>query len=462
MIAESGPGTPSTRTGPIYAWFVVLVLLLVGIASYLDRNIIALLIEPIKADLALSDTQASLLQGTAFALFFVAFGYPSGMLVDRISRRNMLVFGVSLWSVMTAAGGLANSYWELFIARAAVGMGEALLAPAAFSLIADYFLPARRGRAMSTYNMANYLGGGTSMLVGGLVLQALSKTGRSQLPLLGEVANWQATLILIGLPGVFLALLLFTVREPERRATAIAAPLSKSLWQHFREAPRIHASVHFVSAMTVFTGVTLTSWIATYFVRHFGMTPAEAGVKIGPVSAIGGMAGCIASGIVGDMLVARGIRGGRFCAGLLWWPVCLASLIGLIQASTASAALVWNFHFIFASAFGLASVVPTIQDITPAHLRGRATSIHFVMSGLLALGAGATMVALVTDRIFHDTQALGSSLLVVLVPVIVLSLATCVACQKGYEARRQQFLRCGTEDSPTVGETCLAPTPAHR
>jgi MFS family permease len=153
-----------------YAWYVLFVLLIIGITSYLDRNIVAVLMEPIKQDLQLTDTEVSLLQGMAFAVFYVAFGLPFGALVDRKNRRVLLAFGIALWSTMTAAGGLAESYWQLFAARAGVGIGEACLAPAAFSLIADYFPPSQRGRAMSVYNMSNYLGGGASMLLGGLVL----------------------------------------------------------------------------------------------------------------------------------------------------------------------------------------------------------------------------------------------------------------------------------------------------
>ena len=126
-----------------YAWYVVGVLLIVGITSYLDRNIIALLVEPIRADLGLSDTEVSFLQGTAFAIFYVAFGLPFGMLADRVNRRTLLALGVAWWSLMTAAGGFAENYWQLFAARAGVGIGEACLAPAAFSILADYFQPAR-------------------------------------------------------------------------------------------------------------------------------------------------------------------------------------------------------------------------------------------------------------------------------------------------------------------------------
>lgn len=177
---------------PAKAWFVVAVLLLIGIVSYLDRYIVAVLVEPIKADLGLSDTQVSLLQSTSYAVFFVAFSMPAGVLVDRVNRSALLAASIVLWSLATALGGLASSFWGIFVSRAIVGISEACLAPAAFSLIADHFPPEKRGKPMSAYNMANYLGGGASMLIGGLVFGALGNASLD-LPVVGMRQPWQAT-----------------------------------------------------------------------------------------------------------------------------------------------------------------------------------------------------------------------------------------------------------------------------
>lgn len=427
-----------------YAWYVVAVLLIIGITSYLDRNIVSLLVEPIKADLALSDTEVSLLQGSAFAIFYVAFGLPCGALVDRANRRTVLAIGIAIWSVMTAAAGLAENYWQLFLARAGVGIGEACLAPAAFSLIADYFPPARRGRAMSIYNMANYLGGGASMLIGGLVLRMLGGVGTAFLPGLGQIASWKATFLIIGLPGVLLSLLMLTIREPERRQIAprpSATGSAEGFLEHMRRAPSVYASVHFVSAMTAFTGYAVAGWSPTYFVRTFGLSPSEAGVMIGPVAALGGMAGCVLSGLSSDRLVAANAAGGRFLIPLVWWPVALTALAGILLAPTPHFALAGLALFFFGSGLGLSSVPPTIHDITPNQFRGRATSLHFVLAGLLGLAGGVTLVALVNDYLFRNTEALGKSMLVVLLPVIVASFLVCLLAQKPYEAMRQRYLR---------------------
>ena len=426
-----------------YAWFVVLALLMVGITSYLDRYLISLLIEPIKADLGISDTQISLLQGAAFAIFYVAFGLPFGTIVDRANRRNILAAGIALWSAMTVACGFAENYWQLFLARAGVGIGEACLAPAAYSLIADYFAPEGRGKAMSVYNMANYLGTGASLLVGGFVLHALGDALAVTMPVVGHVASWKAVFFLVGTPGLLLALLMFTVREETRKSGAAGPangdkPSFRQFLAHLGAMPRAYGAVYFVSAMTAFVGLTFAAWGPSFFVRTFSMKAAEVGLMLGPVSAISGVAGCLASGILSDWLVVSNHVGGRFLVPLLWWPIALVGLIALVAASTQQLALAAIGLLTFGSGVGLASVPPTIHDITPNRLRGRATSLHFIFSGLLGMGLAPTLIALVTDHVFRDPAALRESLLIVLLPVIAASFLVCLAGRRAYERARQQ------------------------
>lgn len=437
-----------------YAWYVVLVLLLVGMTSYLDRYIISLLIEPIKADLNLSDTRVSFLQGTAFAIFFVAFGLPCGAIVDHANRRTMLAIGIAIWSVMTAAGGLAETYWQLFAARAGVGIGEACLAPAAFSLIADYFPLHRRGRAMSVYNMANYMGGGASLLIGGLVLTMLGGAGAATLPLFGSIASWKATFIIVGAPGILLSLLMLTVREPARQQMIKVAdrPIDGFI-RHMQRAPSVYASVHLVSAATAFVGFGVASWIATYFVRKFGLAPSHAGIIVGPVSAGCGMIGCILSGIVSDRMVSKDVVGGRFVLPLIWYPLALVGLVIVVTAHTLAPALAGIGVFMLGSGFGLASVAPTIHDITPNQFRGRATSLHFVLAGLLALGSAPTLIALVNDHLFGRKDALGASMLMVMGPIILISFTTCLLMRRRYDIVRRRYLPDALEVAAAGGDT---------
>lgn len=423
------------------AWYAVFLLLLAGIVSHLDRYMVSLLVEPIKRDLGLSDTEVSLLVGASFAMFFVAFNLPFGIIVDQVNRTVLLALGIATWSIMTAVGGLTHSFWGLFASRAGVGISEACLAPAAFSLIADYFPPRTRGRAMSAYNMANYLGGGASMLVGGLVFGALGGQP-TIIPGLGQLEAWQATLVFAGLPGVLVACLILTVRDPVRPTGRLKKRVRRDerFWEHMREAPLVYIAVHGVSALTAFTGIAVASWLPSYFVRIFDLGPSQAGLMVGPVSAIAGVLGCILSGISSDWLVARDRVGGRFLVPLAWWPAAALGLIVIILSARPGQALVGVFIFLLGSGFGLASVGPTIQDITPSQFRGQATSLHFILSGILAFGSAPTLVALVTDHIFKDPDALGLSMFVVLSPAILAGFVLCLLARRSYDVRRRQFI----------------------
>lgn len=433
--------TPAIYPRGAYTTYVLAVLLLVGITSYLDRNVISLLVEPMKKDLLLSDTQISLLQGMAFAVFFVACGLPFGMLVDRVNRRRLLALGIGLWSVMTILCGCAHSFSQLFLARAGVGVGEACLAPAAFSIIADYFSPERRGRAMSVYNMANYLGGSASLFIGGAVLQLLGGLGTSMLPALGHTANWKIVFLVAGLPGLILALLVLTLREPPRRhalagSTGLAAGGLSDL---LRGTAATYAAVYFVSAMTAFAGYTIGNWGPTLFIRRFALAPGKAGLMLGVVSALCGVSGCIASGVIGDRLAAGQRGGGRFVIPLIWWPLALIAVLMMALAPSPGVTLVGYGLFMFGSGLGLSSVVPSIHDITPPAYRGRTTALHFVLAGLLGQTMAPTLVALSTDRIFHDPNAVGWSILLVLAPIIVLSFLVCALFQARFGDARARM-----------------------
>jgi MFS family permease len=425
-----------------YAWYVVGVLLVAAVTSYLDRYLISLLVEPIKRDLLLTDTQISLLQGFAFAVFYVLLGLPFGALVDRSNRRTILVVGVSLWSAMTIACGFASNFAELFVARAGVGIGEACLAPAAYSLIADYFRPASRGRAMGVYNIANYIGIGASLLIGGIVISLVGQASAATLPMVGEVASWKAVFFVVGAPGLLVALWLFTVREIPRKQTGRvqgAGGVFAAFFAHLRQHPRAYLSVYTVSTMTAFVGLTFAVWGPSFFIRQLGVSPAQVGLHLGPVTAISGVLGSLCSGVLSDWLVRRGHPAGRFLVPLIWWPIAMIALPVIGMAGSEVVALAATAALTFGSGIGLASVPPMIQDITPNRLRGQATATHFIFSGLLGMGVAPTLIALVTDHVFHDPKALSASLLTVLLPVTAIGLMASLLGRGAYAAARRQL-----------------------
>ena len=193
---------PSPYPAPARAWVTVTILMLAYVLSFIDRQILNLLVGPIRRDLAISDTEMSLLMGFSFALFYTLCGIPLGRLADRTSRRGLIAAGVLVWSAMTAACGLARHYWHFLFARVGVGAGEAALSPAAYSLIADSFPPERRATAISVYSMGIYVGSGLAFLLGGVVIQFASAQGDMTLPLVGTIRPWQLIFLLLGVVGV--------------------------------------------------------------------------------------------------------------------------------------------------------------------------------------------------------------------------------------------------------------------
>ncbi|WP_407194695.1 spinster family MFS transporter [Bradyrhizobium sp. STM 3566] len=421
-----------------YAWYVVFMLLLAGMTSYLDRYLLALLIAPVRGYLKITDTQVSLLQGLAFALFYVAAGLPFGRLVDRTNRRNVILVGVLVWSLFTIGCGLAETYAQMFVARLGVGIGEACLGPAAFSLIADYFTRERRGRAMSVYNLSNYLGGGASLLIGGLILKGLTATATVDLPLLGVVPTWKAAFFVAAAPGFAIAVLLLTVKETSRKEVAHPALTDGAmrLGIYLPRHARVYCALYLVFTLNAFVGLTFASWGPTFFTRRFGLSPAEVGLITGPIGIVFGTAGALLSGILGDWLVGKGRT--RFLIPLIFWPIMTAGVICLCLAPNLAIALAGEAIVLFGSGLGLVAGPPTFQDVTPNQLRGQVQALYFMLSGLLGLGVAPTAVALVTDFVFGRDDAIRYSLLVVLVPVALLAFVVCFLSQSRYAHLRNE------------------------
>ena len=269
------PATEHQYPNPGYAWYVVLLLTLAYILSYLDRQVLSLLTELVKADLGLSDTQMGLLLGPAFALFYAVMGIPLGWMADRYSRRTIVGVGITLWCAATAAAGLARNFAQLAITRVLVGVGEAALSPSALSLITDYFAPGKRGRAIAFYTGAVSIGSGIAYLVGGQIIQWATQQPEIVWPVVGEVRPWQTVFLIVGLPGLIIAALMFTVREPERTGTAVTAEIkSKTVGfptalRYLLRRPKSFGGVF--GCMSVITVLAYTHfWLPAFFKRTWG------------------------------------------------------------------------------------------------------------------------------------------------------------------------------------------------
>jgi len=404
----------------LYAWYVVGVLTLVYIFSFIDRQILNLLVRPIRRDLGITDFQMSLLMGFSFALFYTFFGIPLGRLADSRSRRTIIAAGFAVWSVMTASCGLARNFVHMLLLRVGVGVGEAALSPAAYSIITDYFPPKRRATAISVYSMGIYIGSGVAFIVGGLVAGLASAQQTWELPLVGATRPWQVVFFIVGLPGVFLALLMYTVREPVRRGIkmlksadgklrAAQAPMNEVV-AYLKQNRRTLLCHNVGFALLSFSSYGSSAWIPTFFVRNHGWSEAQAGQVYGWIVAIASTVGIVAGGRLADWMVERGHRDATMRVGLIvalaWLPFGL--LYPVVSDAYLAAGLLIPAAFLASAPFGVSAAA--IQQMMPNSMRGQASAIYLFVINLIGLGLGPSAVAAATDFIFEDDQAVRYSL----------------------------------------------------
>ncbi|MBW4051045.1 MAG: MFS transporter [Proteobacteria bacterium] len=319
-VAEEEQGYPSRP----YAWAVVAILVTTAVLSYTDRQVLSLLVDPIRRDLGISDVQVSLLLGSAFALIYGVAGIPFGWLADRVSRRNLIFAGILIWGMGTLGCGYAGSFAELFAARVVVGLGESALAPAAISLISDYFPPSRRGLAVGSFLSGIAIGQGAAILIGGVALH-LVQAGAFAVTPLGGLASWRLVMILIGAPALVWSLALLLVREPARHAS-VAAPGSPSGAGISAILLGPVVPMYLVVAAASLVDNAVGAWAPTLLIRSFHLNSAYVGLALGMRLVIGFGGGVLAGGWLSD----RAGRGGRWRNKLL---VCLGVSLLILPAS---------------------------------------------------------------------------------------------------------------------------------
>jgi MFS family permease len=414
-----------------YAWYVVGVLTLVYVFSFIDRQILNLLVRPIRRDLGISDTQMSLLMGFSFAVFYTFFGIPLGRLADSRSRRGVIALGFVVWSAMTAGCGLAQKYWHMLLLRMGVGVGEAALSPAAYSLITDYFPRKRLATAISVYSMGIYIGSGLALVLGGWVTQLWAEREVWDLPIVGQTRSWQIVFYIVGLPGVLLALLMYTIKEPVRRGAKmiktadgklrpVQLPLSQ-VYDYIKQNKTTFICHNVGFALISFSNYGSTGWIPTFFYRNHGVPEGEAGVVYGTLVAVCGTLGIVAGGWLADWLSARGYRDATMRVGLLvtllWLPTGMS--YPLVSDPTWAYVLIAPSLFLTSAPFGVAPAA--IQQMMPNAMRGQASAIYLFVVNLIGIGLGPTAVAMTTQYIFGYDAAVRYSLLMVATTAHVLA-----------------------------------------
>jgi len=414
-----------------YAWYVVGILTIAYTVSFIDRQILNLLVGPIRADLGISDTQISLLQGLAFAIFFSVLGVPIARMADRGNRRNIIAAGIFIWCLMTAACGLSRSFLQLFIARIGVGVGEAALSPPAYSMLADYFPPDRLARATGTFALGVYAGAGIAMLVGGAVIGMISSAGPIEIPIVGLLRPWQVAFLAVGLPGLLVGALMFTVKEPARRGTSQSTESRagrvslREVSEFMRTERRFFISIFVGLSMIGMVIIAILSWMPTYFIRVHEWTASEVGFRYGMVLLLFGTSGSFLGGWFADWLRGRGRDNAIMLTTLVVSALALPFAIAmpLIGEDMMSYAALVPVTFLLASPVGLTAAA--VQLVTPNRMRAQVTAIYFLVVALIGSGIGPLTVALCTDYIFHDDLAVGKSISLVcavLMPIGVVSL----------------------------------------
>jgi MFS family permease len=396
------------------AWGMLGVVFIAYTLSAIDRQILNLLVPDLRADLGLSDTQISLLQGFAFTILYTVAGFPLGRAADRNSRRLLIAAGIAAWSVMTAMCGLARTFWQLAAARAGVGIGEASLSPAAYSLISDSFAARHRALAISVYQIGYPLGGGLALIIGGAVLALLHRLGPIELPLFGAMRNWQLAFMIVGLPGVLIALIMLAVREPARRerlhANAEGGLRLREVIGQLRSQGYIY-TVHMLAVSLLgLLAIGTAVWYPTFLARTYNMDMVHAGYLYGSLVLVCGTVGTLSGGLIASWLARRGDRMANF--RIMVWACALKILplaVGPMMATPALAlALMAVATLIGQMSQGVAIAI--LQDITPNEMRGQVSATQLLGVNLIGIGGGATMVALFTDFVFRDPQAIGMAL----------------------------------------------------
>jgi MFS family permease len=386
-IDQAAPDATSTEaTG----WYAVTILCLALLVSFTDRLVINLVVDPIRAGLSLTDFEISLLQGPGFAVIFALAGVPSGRLADFVNRRNVIVAGITLWSVATIACGLAFDFWSFFAARVAVGLGEAALIPAASSLIIDCFSPRRRGVALGIFSLGATFGTGTALFVGGVLLGWSAAGWFDPIPLIGQMEAWRQLFVFVGAPGLLLVPLLLLIREPLRQQAGAMLPLAGVLRQLLADNGAV-LRVCLVKGSLGIGDYALISWLPTLLQRAHGMSPLEAGGLVALSITTSGVIASVAGGALSDLVVRRwGVRT-RVVLLLGCYTLTIAGASATWFAATgqqaALAFAVWALGSI--SGYVIGHVV--MQESVPNEMRATTIALSLTVTALLGIGLGPSL-----------------------------------------------------------------------
>ena len=395
-------------------WYVVFLLTLAATLSFIDRQILNVMIGPIKRDLGgLSDTEISLIIGLAFSLVYTLATWPLARLADRANRRNLIAAGIFAWSLATALAGKADNFRNLFLARMGVGIGEASLGPASTSLLADYFDDDRLPLAYGIVGAAPFIGTGLANIVGGPLIDWLEARPNFHLPLFGELYSWQMVLVLVGLPGVLLAALMFSIVEPKRRGAledATAGFPLREVWAFVKSRGK-YLTYHFIAYLCLsIQGFAFLTWVVEFFVRKHAWTKTEIGLLYGFIALIVGVIGSVWAGFHAGRLIGRG-GGDAPMRVTLWGTLVLgpvAVVLPLLDSGLLAAAMLVPITFTMAMPPGLSNAA--LQAIAPNQMRGQLIALYLICVSFLSYLFAPLIIGLMNDFVFGREEAIDLSL----------------------------------------------------
>ena len=426
----------NTRQG----WAAVAILFAAYAVSFVDRQIVGLLVEPIKSSLGITDTQIGMLQGPAFGLFYTVLGLPLGWLADRVHRVRLIAVGITLWSVMTVCCGLATSYGMLFAARIGVGVGEAVLVPAAISLLADFFRPDQRALPMSIFTSGLSLGAGLALLLGGWFI-GFANSGAAALPLVGPwlagLATWQTAFCLAGSLGIPVVIAILLLREPARGGVSVesSSTTGGSAVAYLFATPRLFLPMLGGTALLYLFSNALSAWMPTIFIRQHGWTPAEVGLRLGLLIMGCAITGNLTGGVIATRRARRGDNGAALRPMLIGSAMMipaagLACFAGNVPLAVAGFMLL---YFGVALCFGVATTAFVM--LTPPAMRGRVVAIYLLVGNLVGLGLGPPSVGWLVDHVLRDPARVGLALAIVAAVVLLPGFLLLYAARRPFVAR---------------------------
>ena len=465
MPKSSGSSYPS----PTQAWVTVTILSLTYMFSFIDRQILVLLIEPIKADLQITDTQVSLLTGLAFASVYTLAGIPMGRAADNRVRKYVIMFGVTVWSLLTIACGFVRNFPQLFLARMGVGLGEAALTPTAYAMMPDLFPPEKLAKGMSIFALGSSVGAGMSLLFGGFVIGLVTDIGTLSLPLVGEIRTWQLVLIVVGAVSLLMILPLSLMQEPKRQGIGKLAKTDdtpsvstdnpttesipfKSILAYLKNHRTFYGSFFAGIALYALFIYGIMAWLPSYFIRVHHWEAADAGITLGALTILPSIVGTLSAGWLSDYFYSKGYRGAPLYMAITALLLSIPLLLGVIYIPLMAAKLV-AMVVLFFTLTVLGVIPPTVtQMATPARIRGQVSAIYLLIVNLVGIGFGPTAIALVTDNVFQDEVAVGHSIAVI--GVLACGFGAAILCFAVKPFKQQiQWVTAGEQNESNVGKT---------